>query len=704
MATVVLNRSTVYQIPKQYVYIDGKLDPSLVCTTVQVTSTGAVAAFDAPLQMFDSDKAPYLSKPVVVMVEGSSQPIFRGFLDASHAELRGERVTMQARSALSYLREHPLVERRAYNGAQSGVGTEISFPATVPEHVDMPTPRVWHPHEILATLAAVTLSDWWVQNISLILDPSVSAVQPVDNQVKSFSVGQNGVEIVTVTRRESPLGDQVFRGGTWGQVLDFMVELCPGLVLSEVFTFSKSIVYFYYIARCGSVTLPVGVRGYDWSSVGAVVSDLSVDTAAGDAYNRICGFGAPLEFVVSLVSEHFVDVSGSRKASKGLVPDWPIYDIAAPLQTPAPATDELIAASSFNYVNGKYASTVGDMRLFEQLAKTVIESPQLADPESPAFNKKYEFVLRRYRLPALFSKFEVVSASDLLPDIKSGGTGALQVFVECVVAKDGKHVYVMQPATDWEFDYGRKAVIFKRPQICPVLDQHGAITDKQKAAKVAVTLVCRTTQYQLMVDSWLNQQVPPNLDLPIGSGRTFAFERPDLRRVLISNIGYPFTTEYLDFAPEPSTYTESGYFVPEKQTTPYNVTYKDFLLSLTDKSGRTALAIYSATVAQPPIGEQVGSELSTALTILDQAPVLADAVAKIFWRKCKRPRQFSIQVPFLVCGLLRGQVVSIANLSNNYSPDCDMIDSIVYDLVEAKTDIKTTNTPAEIYGVERVLV
>lgn len=738
MPLVYFSSNRMENVPEQAVYLGSTLDPGMVCTQVITDLRGSTAYFVLPRLAFDSNKVSYYTGKVTVYARtdgtGWGAPIFVGYIDQAQSNLRDERVEMIARSPLAYLRDRPINVKTAYNltsaAATFSLGTTHHLPSINPYKVRDHEVQVRQMSGLMAYLYG-TLDSFWQGITTFWVDGLVPAITAESVSVSRFQFNTTTAkpEFATTTREVSPLSDIIFRSSsTAGQILDYLVQLTPGLQVFELFTAAEtSQIWIAYPQSMGSVVATAGRGNVDWRDVGGDVTELSVSVENSQLVNRVVGFGAPASCVVTVLSE-MQDGAGMHV---GLLPDWPLYVTGgATFGTAEPVP----GIGTFDYSANTYnVSSVMPQRLSD-----VLLNPAVAIPGEPEYKPGYERVGRCWRLPNWFAYAEIERKGDLFIDPRTGAGIAIQVFAEVAVPVSQNPVpptlpqykdnygYKWVQCFDFQFDPETRTLTFPKPIVTFYIATIGGIPlqpakwttaglahattagARYKLARIAITFTYSHQNWTLCSDTYLDNSsvISSSQATAILSGQPFVFERLDLRYTQATNANLELVQKYKEIFPTTSTdaFAKGNYIYQEPMDTETLVTYPDFIVAahadvttagtaenLEDEKTTKVLAyVPVATNQYEPLGR-----LSAPVVLRNDIAKLRKVVQQVYGVKSKRPRKFQVAMNQLAKGVFRGMQLGFQNLANLSTRSDDSVDSVTHDLVRGETIIQTTNTPSD---------
>lgn len=707
MPSIAMNAYRVFPTPNVEVFVGTSPDRGLICRSVTSTATGTTAVFDAPLLDADSDKSIYYTSQITVYVDGNSAPVFRGFMDVASSQLRGERVSMVARSVWSYLRDIKIFTPESYNVATGTLTTQTSpiryFLSDNP-FTDAHECRVWQPAELIAGCYQL-LDSFWQSQASVYVDSAVPQVLPIPQTVyrMKYDVGADYPSFQTEGRLTSPFPDMVLRSATtFGEVMDFASEMAPGTQVFEVFSTVGTDIYLAYPQSFGALVATAGVGNLDWRDVGANVMNLDIATANGSTVNRVVARGAAASCIVTLMSE---TADAETRMLTGLVPDWPLYTDSNTVVT----GKGLQGAAAYNYdAECAYAFD----SVLETTLDHVLANPNLAKPGEPDYIGGYERVGRRYRLPNWFEFAEIERNGDILIDQRTGRAIGMQVFFEMArlqgrvtvdEVEQDVYKYTWYETRNYTFDEKNKAITLGSVL---VTDYIGTVDEKEyqlnpelgpKLCRIAVTLTYSHPLYTMVADTLLdsNGVLPTHNRTAITTGQTFEFEDEELGYTQLSNIGMPLFASYGEYVP--SSGTKRVERIPLE--TPAAVTYDKLLIAARTQDSQNSYASDGVLAYITPNlfqqNEGGAPALTAASALRDDSARLRQKCRQVQYMKTRKPRNITVEFNQFVGSARRGMTLGVQNIRYLNAFAGDLIDSVEHDLTAGYTTVRTTNQPAD---------
>lgn len=692
MPIVNLDAQAVETMPEVKVYASGTLSGTIICEEISIGRDGATARF----RLDGSAGADYNVLPIVqseLVVKIDDVVRFAGWVDQPQSALRGERVVLLARSPLSWLRERSVNVRSAITG-DAAVGIEQRL-MQWDEKRDVA--NILQPSQVVEYFASLSLDAFWAARINFVFDPLIPPTAAVPQTLTrvEYDATTNAPKLAEYVKQVSPWGDQIFRMATWGQVLDYLCELVPGVQVFEEFgtstaTATASIV-LSYAGRAGSMIARAGLYGYDWRTIGANVRELDVVTGGGDTANRAIGYGAPVACTITLMSESYND---DEVELLGLVPDWPVFDLSndTPV-TPA----EMVGCCAYDYDLGVYVLASP----WTQTLPAIIASAPAGTTGPPEDKPGLEFVGRRWRLPNWLAGAAIAN-KDFFIDSASGNGIGYQVFVEKPVRYDssGNYRYAWMLEPDADFDPATLTLTLKNLEWSFGLKVSGELTvldeSIRKLCRVALTLTVEHPSKTLCVDSYLDagSVITPAYATAITTGIPFVFQRDDLKQHQLSNIDYPFVRSVRErVIQSPVVAAGTGSCISrEPMDTPDGITYDRFIMYAARGGADEILAYVDDTV--PSDWHWIEDEkFAAARMVRDDYPTLATVVRNMLYTRCRRPRAFDVTFTHYYGDMRRGMALGIENL-DNMAYDRDIVDTVRHDLTDGTTRITTTNMPS----------
>ncbi len=562
----------------------------------------------------------------------------------------------------------------------------------------------WTPHDILRWFITNTMDAWWQTKVEFFIDPQALLLVPRDVVVYKwiYDEGSQLPVLTATTTKRSAIGDQVFRLTTWGQLIDFIAQIMPGVHVYENIAAEKNEIYFTTPARCGFLDVRVGL-GNDFRDDGADITDLTNDTDNTETINRVAVYGQPAECTVTVMSEIDGDIPYSQL---GLVPDWPLFDVKTLEYETDP--EEFIGCSAFDYETNEYSQTVTTL----QTISKVLENPLICQPGEADYIEGYEYVGRRWRLPNWFEKANIARGGDLLVNASTGDMVNHQLFVEVAVARETDDaeapVDYQYEWRRWEggldFDWKNKRITLEE---CPtteylVLREAPLITAGcntpehslgRKLCRIALTFTYSIGNFVPYADTFIEDGliIDESRLTGLATGNALVFERNDLGYAQVTNLNMPLYMQYRELAPStPELFkTKGGAFYQEAAEETAEVFHDEIVISTKDQNGEV-IHIHTGPLAKRKYTGEVFEEPSVLRDDTAQLHKVAKDMLEI---RGKRARKFGLSLGLFTKAVMRGLICRIGNLNSNYSPDLDAVDTVLHNLRTGMTSFTTTNQP-----------
>ena len=730
MPAVYVTTSTVKPVPAQRVLVGVVVDPTLVCSKVEMNRDGSTATFRSLVLLMDSDKRAYLTSPVIVEADGVI--IFRGYFDLALSELRRESVTLTARSVLPILRERNLFVPEAYSAynpddvkQSAAKPPQITIPALDPYRFPDTLPLNLQPWEILGYFGMNNLDAWWRSQISIMFDPSFKPFEwdTVARLAWEWNETTKRVELTKRNAYAPAFPDQTFRLSTWGELLDYFGEMLPGMVVDEVFLPTHTLLYITTVGRAGLATATVGNGFGDIRTTGATVTDLELETTNADAVNRVVAFGGKVRCTASILSEDGQMVVEGSVWRPQLIPDWPMFDDQLPTEL---ATDYPIwgrATMGDDKTVPYDRATAAPRTTRKQRVSAVMLNQRISDPGDPAFRDGYEDVGKKWRLPRSFAACEILTDTDFFKNPATGDSVGWQAFVELAVPYEYPDpdtpatrlkgfAYRWHWVQDAAFDAKAQTLTFKEAYFTPVitgapLGGHGtALTEGEfKLARVALTFTFAHPNHALCSDTFLTcgGVIDPTVQTAIPTGQAYVFERPEMVWSQLSTLGFDVPIRARIVSATDGVTGSPDYRMAEEAITGdsiFNGGYLRLDQLLMYAAGSGGGGVRARLHSGPAEGVDPRTQVEREIQATDDIILRNDtgALYRTAWQvwatKCRRPRAFKVSLVYLHPGLRRGQMVMLENL-RNYTGDGDYVESFEHNLETGETAFLTTNQPSD---------
>jgi hypothetical protein len=736
MTLVYFRSDRMELVPMQVVYVDGQHRPDIVCRMVTYDARGAKAILD-PISKISDDDLRSLRRGVQVYATytgvGFGPPIFRGFIGAPNTNLRNEAVELVARSPFSYLYDMScnvqtdfLIDR----------GNTQTFALGNTQY--LLERNIYKPHEYEVVVTQIqqivdvfyqhVCDLWWRDQVTFHVDPRLepfladtktlhrfeydAAFQPLDVDARRVTIKEKNIEF-------SPIGAQTFRNVYFGQVVNYILQRCPGLQVYEYFTENNTQLWFGYPSLNGSAVITVGYGNFDWVAIGADVVELAVQSDNEATYNRAACHAANASCAITIFSETD-DGLGNQL---GLIPDWPLFD---PTQAPV-AEDGVIGVGTFDYVIGLFTTPKSRYSIKSTLKQTVdavLINEEIANINSELYMPGYDDVGRKWRLPNWFALANIENTGDIFQDLSTGETVDVQVFVEMAVEQTQEGETVRHYKYDWVpyragFSFNAKEktltlqIVPKTRYIIHELDEIGnpifkldETEDRYKLCRVALAFTYSHPLYALYGDTALDNGgvIEESKRTAIDTGETYHFERPDIGYSQMSNIDMPLKRQFFEKVPTTLAQAQAhkGLVYQEKAPSVDNVIYPSFLVTARVDGQHEAIKKYIAQPADPandtresstvPYARNLGA-LAEPKVIRDESEEMWQVLYEVYDAVCKTPRSMQISLDGFSKAIARGTSIGIKNLRNHKFDD-DVIDTVYHDLSTGQTKFRTTNRPS----------
>ncbi len=718
MVNVYFDPDKVNRPPEVQIYVDNQLWQGVVVEDISKNGMGHTATLTIPRYFFDTDLSKILNKEIVIYARnkggGYGFPMFRGWADTPITNLKTESVKILCRSTLNYLRGRSVNFKSLFNLLVPGTyrtfatGPEQHFEDVNP-YVTERTPVLYQAADFLDYMYQLQES-WMKTKWNYFIDPAIRRFELRDQTVFRFEIdGATSLPaLVSQTIQVSPIGTQVFRFATWGQILDYLNDLMPGSMLIETFDAYTTWLSFVYPQTMGTQSIVVGTEYRDWKEIGATVTDITNEVFGADATNRVGAFGAPATNVICLMTE----VQDDNLNEIGLLPDYTLYE---PDSAPIPLIDIQYArgtpgVGAYNYTTKTYSH---HLDLAQPIYK-VLENPNIGKPGEAEYIQGYEHVGRRWRLPNWLAFAEMERTGEgMFVDPRSGSIVSFQVLVEMATEQVSIFDNDLSPPTppvylyEWRLYTGgvqldprdRTLTLSEIPRTAFINANYTLLENvdgsyPQKLARIALVVAVGNPNFVMYADSYLaaNGVIEPSRANGIQTGTGPVFERPDMKYIQLTNLLMPFAQKYREVVPTTAVHVtdKKGKIWQEELETLKPTYYTDFIVGAT--LGLTeAVSAYIGTGLSGPRRDGL-AKLTEPRILRDDTATLWQLVLEQIQNRGKKPRALNIDLHIFANGIERGQQIDLKNV--DIEPDMDMVDSVTWNLRTGHTTITTTNQPA----------
>jgi len=340
MATLTSNSSRVFDPQGIVVTVGGTRRQDFIPLQVVKRSgfTPDTALFLLPWARAVDDLSGFDYALVMIFVQGSSQPVFRGYLSARTAEEAPgvDRVVMQAVSITGYIDRLPV-----------GWGTQRGEALFTKQDRVTGEDSGYTLADIMAGLEAITLDANWSDAIRL---GDVNVLNLTGADLRPTSLRYTGTDYRTGLQR--------------------VLTYAPDIGVVERHTTSKTFLDFYKWGDFSSGIHPFRAcdESHEGPEDGAVVTRLKWVSDDGGIYNRARGWGAPVQFMMTFTTNHL---------TAPIVPAWSNPSVWFSPELTTPLLD--------------WALTTAE--------SSVLANPRRGDPSNSFYVTGYDQIFRRYQLP-----------------------------------------------------------------------------------------------------------------------------------------------------------------------------------------------------------------------------------------------------------------------------------------------------------------
>lgn len=340
MATLTSNSSRVFNRQRVTVQIGNTRRQDFIPLQIikRAGFTPDTALFLIPWARAVDDLSAFDYMLVQVFVDGSSEPLFRGYLSARTAEEspRVNRVVIQAVSITGYIDRLPIGW-----GVRRGESLYTKLDRVTDEDSG------YTMADLMAGLEAITLDSNWAEAIRL-----------------------GDVNVLKLTGSDLKPTTLRFTGDNYASGLRRILSYAPDVGTVERHTTEKTFLDFF---KWGS--FPGGVHTFracdddhEGPEDGAVITRVKWTSDDGGIYNRAIGYGAPYAFMVTFSTNHL---------TAPIVPAWSNASYWWSPELVTPAVDWDLTTAELG----------------------VLTNPRRADPASPYYVAGYDKIFKRYQLP-----------------------------------------------------------------------------------------------------------------------------------------------------------------------------------------------------------------------------------------------------------------------------------------------------------------
>lgn len=705
MAIVYLSHSEVPPVPQQVCFVAGNADLGIFAKRITTSKTGTSAIISAPRETFVSSTDHYLRSEIVIYARNAGEdygnPLFRGYIDARSRNLRDGRVEFMAFSDYHHFRNRStsIKESLISDDGYFQTFVDAGYNQFLEHNPFVPSAQTfinWTPSQILNYFITYNLEAEFASKITFKFDETNVVQAPYTVPSYRWELnGSNEPTLVLSVEFKSSLGNQTIMLGSWGALIDYIASMMPGVQVYEIFTSSGTELWFAPPFRNGHIVGTAGLGGFNWSDVGANISELQQDNDNRETANRFIGTGAPGVFTVTIASNS-VD---AEEGLTGLVPAWELFDTEAAV--------ELVPLGVEGLANYVYSDSAYDITTTtKQKVVQVYQNSNIRDPEEAAYRDGYEFVGCKWRLPNWFAFCNIERGADMFSDPQNGSRVNVQVFVEkAVLGSNGNYAYEwMAYNGNVVFDWEKKTFTLDELPWTYVIHENtttgkfepwvegNTILNGSKLARVAITFTYNTRHYIPYADTYLEAGgfIDPLRLTSVASGNPAVFERMDIKYHQISNIGKPLWIDFRErYLLTPEEIETHGSWSYQESGERIGVTYNWFIVEAY-KSGYSKLQ--ANVTPESFVRGGYGSPLIDPVVLRDDTQRLHRIVWDMYSWRGKIARTFSLQFGWLVKAARRGMMLYMNNL-NIDGNDWDAISSVVHDLEFGKTTIVTTNQP-----------